>query len=284
MDVAVDLDKNKLEQYGDRIINWIVDKCFDLFIAIIFIVVGLKLCKLIVNLIKKSFKRSGMENSVAGFLISVIRGVLYAVVFIMAASLLGFQVTSLVAILGTASLSIGLALQGSLANFAGGVLILIMKPFKVGDYIIENDKNCEGTVEAIDIFYTKLVTYDNKHIVIPNGNITANSIVNVTAEKIRRLDIYVGVAYDSDLVKVKRILGNIVKESKYYDSSKDIDIFVDSLEDSSVKMGLRCFVHSTDYWNAKWEINENIVCKFREEGIEIPFNQMEITVKNQTDI
>lgn len=274
-----DVDKSKIEQYIDQLLDWLVDKLFDIAIALVFMAVGFKLCRIIIKFIKKSFERSEMEHSVAGFLLSLIKGVLYAIVFIMAAAMVGFQVTSLVTILGTASLAIGLALQGSLANFAGGVLILLMKPFKVGDYIIENDKNCEGTVVSIDIFYTKLKTFDNKIVVVPNGNITANSIVNVTAEEVRKLDISVGVAYDSDIKLVKDTLSEIVEVSPYYDSEREMNIFVDSFSDSSIKMGLRCWVKTEDYWNAKWEMTEAIKLKFDEKGIVIPFNQMEVTLK-----
>lgn len=274
------LDKSKLEQYGDQFLDWLADKTFDIVVALIFLFVGMKVAKLLVKVIKRAFEKSAMEDSVEGFLLSVIKGILYAIVFVMAISIVGVQVTSLVAILGTASLSIGLALQGSLANFAGGVLILLMKPFKVGDYIIENDKGCEGTVEAIDIFYTKLKTYDNKIIVIPNGNITANSLVNVTAEASRKLDISVGVSYDSDIKLVKDTLTAIVQASPYYDKTKEMNIFVDLFQESSIKMGIRCFVKTEDYWAAKWEITENIKVKFDENNIVIPFSQVEVTVKN----
>lgn len=279
MENLQDIDKSKLEQYLEELGDWLVDKMFDLLIAAVFIIVSFKLCRLIVKLIRRSFERSGLEHSVSGFLLSLIKGILYSVVFIMAASIVGFQVTSLVTILGTASLAIGLALQGSLANFAGGVLILLMKPFKVGDYIIENDKGCEGTVESIDIFYTKLKTYDNKLVVIPNGNITSNSLVNVTAAGTRKLDISVGVSYTSDLKLVKEVLTRVVKESGYYDEEQEFDVFVDSFLDSSIKMGVRFWVESDNYWKAKWEVTENIKSAFDEAGIEIPFNRMEVTVR-----
>ncbi len=274
------LDKTKLEQYGDQLLDWLADKTFDIIVALVFLFVGMKVAKLLVKIIKRAFAKTAMEDSVEGFLLSVIKGILYAIVFVMAISIVGVQVTSLVAILGTASLSIGLALQGSLANFAGGVLILLMKPFKVGDYIIENDKKCEGTVEAIDIFYTKLKTYDNKIIVIPNGNITANSIVNVTAEESRKLDITVGVSYDSDIKLVKDTLTSIVKESPYYDKTKEMNIFVDSFQDSSIRMGIRCFVKTEDYWAARWGMLEEIKLRFDENNIVIPYSQVEVTVKN----
>lgn len=278
--ILTDIDNSKIEQYMDQLINWLVDKLFDVVVALVFMAIGFRLCRLITKIIRKSFDKSGMENSVSGFLLSLIKGVLYAIVFIMAAAMVGFQVTSLVTILGTASLAIGLALQGSLANFAGGVLILLMKPFKVGDYIIENDKNCEGTVVSIDIFYTKLKTFDNRIIVIPNGNITANSIINVTAEDTRKLSISVGVSYNSDIKLVKDTLSDIVTSSSYYDSDKELNIFVDCLDESSIKMGVRFWVKSDDYWNAKWEITEDIKVKFDEAGIVIPFSQMEVTLKN----
>ncbi|MBR3599162.1 MAG: mechanosensitive ion channel [Lachnospiraceae bacterium] len=279
-DDVKNLDKTKLEQYGEQFLDWLADKTFDIIVALLFLFIGMKVAKLLVKVIKRAFEKTDMEDSVEGFLLSVIKGILYAIVFVMAISIVGVQVTSLVAILGTASLSIGLALQGSLANFAGGVLILLMKPFKVGDYIIENDKKCEGTVESIDIFYTKLKTYDNKVIVIPNGNITANSIVNVTAEKSRKLDITVGVSYDSDIKLVKDTLTDIVISSPYYDKSKEMNVFVDSFQDSSIRMGIRCFVKTEDYWAARWEILEKIKEKFDENGIVIPYSQVEVTLKN----
>lgn len=274
-----DIDKSKLEQYMEQLSNWLIDKAFDLLMAALFLIIGFKICKMIVKFIRKSFAKSGLEDSVAGFLVSLIKGILYAIIFIMSASIMGFQVTSLVTILGTASLAIGLALQGSLANFAGGVLILLMKPFRVGDYIIENDKGCEGTVSSIDIFYTKLTTYDNKIVVIPNGNITSNSIVNVTAAGTRKLDISVGISYNSDLKLAKETLVNVVKACEYYDNTSELDVFVDSFLDSSIKMGVRCFVKSEDYWKARWQITENIKYAFDANGIEIPFNQIEVKVK-----
>ncbi|MGN0390282.1 MAG: mechanosensitive ion channel family protein [Wujia sp.] len=281
MENIQDIEPSKLQAYLSELGDWALNKGFQLVLAIICMYLGMKLSRLIVKMIRKSFQKSNLEESVASFLLSLIKFGLYAIVFITAASIVGFQVTSLVTILGTASLAIGLALQGSLANFAGGVLILILKPFKVGDYIIENDKQCEGTVASIDIFYTKLLTYDNRIIVIPNGNITAHSLINVTAAGIRKLDLAVGVAYDSDLRKVKEVLTQVVTENSYYDKTREIDVFVDSFQDSCIKMGVRLFVSADDYWKAKWELNEQIKYAFDEHGIRIPFEQMEVTVKSK---
>lgn len=278
-----DIEKSKLDIYMERLLDWLVDKALDVLIALIFIFIGTKLVKFIVKIIKRSFDKAGLESSISGFLLSLIRGILYAVVFIMAAATMGFQVTSLVTILGTAGLAIGLALQGSLANFAGGVLILLMKPFRVGDYIIENDKKCEGTVVSIDIFYTKLRTYDNRIIVIPNGNITANSLINLTVEKVRRLDIMVGVAYDSDIKLVKSVLENVVTSCRYYDTDREISVFVDSFGESAINMGIRCYVNTEDYWQAKWEMTENIKESFDANNISIPYNHMDVKVTHSND-
>lgn len=278
-----DIEKSKLDIYMERLLDWLVDKALDILIALIFIFIGTKLVKFIVKIIKRSFDKAGLESSISGFLLSLIRGILYAVVFIMAAATMGFQVTSLVTILGTAGLAIGLALQGSLANFAGGVLILLMKPFRVGDYIIENDKKCEGTVVSIDIFYTKLRTYDNRIIVIPNGNITANSLINLTVEKVRRLDITVGVAYDSDIKLVKSVLENVVTSCRYYDTDREISVFVDSFGESAINMGIRCYVNTEDYWQAKWEMTENIKESFDANNISIPYNHMDVKVTHSND-
>lgn len=276
-----DMDKSMLEQYLESFLDWLVHKFFDIGIALLFLWLGLKVARLIVKFIKHSFEKTGMDDSVEGFLLSLIRGILYTIVVIMSVSIMGVQVTSLVTILGTAGLAVGLALQGSLANFAGGVLILIMKPFKVGDYIIENDKKCEGTVVNIDIFYTKLRTYDNRIIVIPNGNITASSIINLTAEQYRKLELNVGVAYDSDIKLVKNVLTELVKTSQYYEADMEFNVYVDSYGDSAIRMGLRCMVKTENYWKARWEILEQIKVKFDENEITIPFSQMEVLIKNE---
>lgn len=270
------VNKSRYDEYLDKITNWLIDKFFAIILMLVFLFIAFKVAKFVLKLVKRSFDKSRLDTNVAGFLLSLIRIAVYSVVIIMAAAMVGFQVTSLVTILGTASLAIGLSLQGSLANFAGGVLILVMKPFKIGDYIIENDKKCEGTVESIDIFYTKLRTYDNKQIVIPNGNITNNSITNVTTNNCRMLDLPVYISYKQDIKTAKDILAGVLEKSEYRLKDRDIVVFVDSLEDSGIKLGVRCWVSVGDYWNAKWEITEKIKNTFDEHGIEIPYNQLDV--------
>lgn len=276
-DVENDLDV--LQKYLEKLIDWISNKAVALLVALIFLFLSIKLSKWITSKIKKSLDKAGVDKGLSGFLMSFLSVVLYAIIIITVVNLLGFNSTSLITLLGSAGLAVGLALQGSLANLAGGVLILIMKPFKVGDYIIENDKNCEGTVKEINIFYTKLVTYDNKLIVIPNGNITANSIVNLTSMEYRKVDIKVNVSFDSDIEKVKSVLNEVIEESQYVSKEHDINLFVESFGDSAIIMGVRFYVLTDNYWDAKWDTNEKIKIAFDKNNIVIPYNQLDVKIK-----
>ena len=172
--------------------------------------------------------------------------------------------------------SMGLAVQGSLSNLAGGVLILALKPFKVGDYIKESYSGQEGTVTEIQIFYTKLLTPDNQTVILPNGNLANNSLVNVTTQEARRMDISVGIAYSADLKRAKDVLMQVLLEDEAVLKEKDMLVFVDELADSSVKLGVRCWFRQEDFWKGKWRVTEN--CKYRldENGIEIAFQQLDV--------
>jgi small conductance mechanosensitive channel len=192
---------------------------------------------------------------------------------------MGFQVTSFVTILGTAGVTVGLALQGSLSNLAGGILILMLKPFKVGDYILENNTGCEGTVTAIDIFYTKLITVDGKSIVIPNGNISNTSLVNYSANPIRRVDISFLVGYEENLDKVKKVTLDAVKGVPGYRGNEPVDFFIEDFGDSGIKLFIRFYVDSSDYFNAKWDARWNIKKSFDQQGIVIPYNQLDVNLK-----
>lgn len=166
--------------------------------------------------------------------------------------------------------------SGSLSNFAGGVLILLMKPFVIGDYIVQG--NTEGTVKEIGLVYTELITADNRLIVIPNGTLIDSSIVNVTATGKRRLELSVGIGYKSDLKKAKEVLIRLGENDPARDPENPVNVFVSELAESSVNLGLHVWVSSSEYWNAKWRLTENIKLAFDEEGIEIPFKQVEISV------
>lgn len=175
----------------------------------------------------------------------------------------------------------GLALQGSLSNFAGGVLILLLKPFVVGDYILDNASSEEGTVKEITIFYTKLLTIDNKLILIPNGSLSNSSITNYSHMDMRRIDLTVGVGYASDLSKVKAVLEDVVKTETAVIKDEPVDIFVSDLGDSAVDMGIRVWVKTEDYWPVRWRLLEQMKNALDENGISIPFPQMDVSIRKE---
>ena len=188
----------------------------------------------------------------------------------------GLDTATVAAALASCGVAIGLALQGSLSNFAGGVLILVLKPFVVGDYILEHAGKCEGVVTKIHMFYTKLQTPDNRVIIIPNGTLSNNSITNVTAQKKRRVDLTFDIAYSADLKKAKEIMEKILLSDESTLVEEGITVYVDSLSSSSVVVGTRAWVTVDDYWTAKWRMTENIKLALDENGIEIPFNQLTV--------
>lgn len=266
-------------QYIQKLTDWCMSKLGSIVVAVIFMVVCFKLVKLLLRILRKSFERSKLDPSVAGFFISVVKIVLNVLIVLTAASIVGFQITSFITILGTAGVTLGLALQGSLSNLAGGLLILILKPFRVGDYIVENNTHCEGTVVSIDIFYTRLITFDNKSVVIPNGNISNTSLVNVTEHDMRRVDIPFSVAYDSDMEKVKRVTIETIKDVDGYLPDEQILFYIDEFADSGINMYVKFYATIEKFFDAKWDAMWKLKKAFDENDIEIPFNQMDVHMK-----
>ena len=252
----------------------------QLVIAVAILLVGIKVIGAIVKMLRKTMEKGNTETGVITFLCSLVKYALYFVLCMIILSQFGVTTGSVVAVLGSAGLTVGLALQGSLQNFAGGVLILLLKPFAVGDYIIDNGSGDEGTVSAITIYYTKLLTIDNRMILIPNGSLSNSSITNVTGMEKRRVDIVVGVAYESDLAKVKKVLEQVVASEPAVLAEEAKDVFVSELADSSVNMGIHVWVKTSDYWTAKWRMTENIKNALDENGISIPYPQLDVQVKN----
>ena len=234
-----------------------------------------KLCKIIVA----SMKRANADTGVTQFVSSFVKATLYGLLIITIATSFGVKESSIAALLASSGVAIGLALQGGLSNLAGGVIILILRPFVVGDYIIECTDKQEGTVVKIDLFYTTLSTVDNRRITIPNGNLTSTSIVNVTARDQRKLEIKVEIAYSSDLKKAKSILERLLHEDEHVLSDQEMQVFVDELGASGIMLGLRAWVNTEQYWSTKWRLNEEIKLAFDEEGIEIPFPQMDVHIR-----
>ena len=261
----------------------IIQLLLRVLITVIILLIGIKVIKLILNFTQKSMEKTNAERGVITFVISFLRVALYVVLGFMIASRLGVDAASIVALLGSAGVAIGLAIQGSLSNLAGGVLILLLKPFKVGDYIIDANGR-EGFVKEIQIIYTKLQTTDNKLIVLPNGTLANNSIINVTAEKTRRIDIPVQISYGSDVQEAKEVLLEMLEDSEYTIKEQVIRVVVDALEDSGVKLMMHCWVKSADYWTAKWDLTEKTKLTLDKNNIEIPFPQLDVHFKNNAEV
>lgn len=255
---------------------WFLNLCWKLLIALAVFLIGKKAIGFIRRFAGRSFERAGVEAGASKFLKSLIEVCLYGILVFMIAGQLGLNTASLVTILGTASLALSLSLQGTLQNFAGGVLLLLVKPFKVGEYIICPEG--EGTVSMIGLVYTTLLTADNKRITIPNGSLANSTVTDVTAMEKRRLDLLVGIGYQADIKAAKEILERSFREHPLICKEEDITVFVDSLGDSAVTLGVRGWTVPGDYWKAKWDLLETIKLSFDEAGIEIPFSQVDVHI------
>lgn len=231
----------------------------------------------LVRLCDKALERQNVEVTVRRFLRNVLKAVGYTILVMILLQLVGVAVTSLAAAFASAGVAVGLALQGSLANFAGGILILVMKPFVIGDYIVQGEN--EGTVREIGLVYTRLQTPDNRRVMIPNGKLADSSLINVTANPTRRLDLLVGVSYQADIRLAKDILKRLGESDPARLTEQEVLVFVSELADSSVNLGLRLWVSTGDYWAAKWRLTEEIKLEFDQAGVEIPFQQMDVHMR-----
>lgn len=252
---------------------------FQVVVSIIIYIVGSKIINLILKMFRKSMERRDVDTGVRQFVLPLIKYALYLVLIFIIMGLFGIATTSAVAVLGSAGVAVGLALQGSLSNFAGGVLILLLKTFRVGDYIIEHSGGKEGTVTEISIFYTKLLTIDNKVVMVPNGTLSNSSITNVSTMEKRRVDLVVGIAYEADIRTAKEVLYSVAEAEEARLPEEEILVFVDELGDSSVNMGVRIWVKTEDYWSARWRLTENIKYALDSHNISIPYPQMDVQIK-----
>ena len=264
----------------ERFIQELPEKALHLgtriVLSAIVLFIGVQLIKVVRRLVKKSLERGSADQGVIQFIDSFLKFSLYVVLLITIASGFGLDAASILALLGSAGVAIGLAIQGSLANFVGGVLILMLKPFKVGDYIKEDTNGNEGTVISIELFYTKLTTVDNRVIVLPNGTLANSSLTNVTACDSRRLDLKVGISYDADIRQAKEVLQKVLEEDEGVLKAKEHFVYVDELAESSVNLGIRCWFSMDGYWQVKWRLTENVKYALDEAGIGIPYPQMDL--------
>lgn len=272
---------NLFIQYAQDHIPDLIGFGIKIILAVIVFVIGKCVIRMVRRLTGKAFERSHADKGVQQFTDSIIKFGLYSVLVILIITSFGVNLSSITTILAAAGVAVSLALQGVISNFAGGVLILTLRPFVVGDYIIEDNNKNEGTVKEIQLFYTKLTTVDNKTIVVPNGMLTNNSLTNVTARDERQLDLRIEISYESDLRKSKDILENLLENTPEIMKDKERNVFVDELGASGVRLGVRAWTGMDEYWKVRWKFLEDIKLSFDREGIVIPYPQ--IMVHKSTD-
>lgn len=284
---TIDKTTSEVNTVLDNVKQFILEQGISILLKIVFVLivyfVAKKIKKVVIRLIDKALSKSSIEVSVVHFVVKLCDVLFSLVIIIAIVGYLGIDTSSLVALVGSAGLAAGLALQGSLSNFAGGILILIMKPFKIGDYI--STSGAEGTVTGIDIFYTKITTIDNRTVVIPNGALSNANIENFTAMAFRRIILNIPVSYSENLKEVKDVLmdtiekqENIIKDSVEYAPQ----VFVNAFEDSHISIGVRAWVQTETYWPTRWALLESIKNTFDEHNITIPYNQLDVNLVTET--
>lgn len=269
---------NELMQYFEDKIPVMLDLVLKIFIVLAVFFIGKKLINWLLRIIKRSFTKAGIEEGSMHFLLSLIKALMYVILVSSLATYVGVKEASIAALLGSMGVGIVLALKESLSNLAGGVILLVMKPFVAGDYIREDGHGNEGTVHSIDLFYTKLITPDNQVVSLPNGILANTSMTNVTKQDKRQLRLTVGISYDADIKAAKAVLEEILRTDEKVMQEEPIDVFVDELADSAVILGFRAWLAPDDYWPAKWRITEMVKYAFDAKGIAIPYKQLDVHV------
>lgn len=272
------LDEGVMKSWLQSVLPSVLGFFWSVVLALLIAYIGGKIINLVRRMFQKSLHRRDAEEGVCQFVDQVLKYFLWIVIIVIILGLFGFTASSLAAAVASLGVTAGLALQGSLSNFAGGLLILVLHPFRVGDYIIEDTHKNEGTVIEISVFYTKLRTIDNKIIVIPNGTLANTSLTNATKSDRRQMDLVVPIGYDADIKKAKDILMELV-EAENRRLPEDVNVFVKELGASSVDLGLRFWVPTDQYWPVRWQLLEDIKIRFDAEKISIPFQQVDVNIK-----
>ena len=275
------MDFNLDENLWNQLTELLSSFGISFFIALCILIIGRQAIKIIIKIISSALERSNTEDTVRIFVTNLLNTLLMIVVFIAAINQLGIQTTSIIAVLGAAGLAIGLALQGSLSNFAAGILIVIYRPYKVGDYIQAD--NHLGTVDDIQIFSTVLRTPDNKIVVVPNGSIMNGSIVNFSHQKERRIDIVIGCSYDDDIDKVKEVLADVLSKDERILKEPKPRIALSELADSSVNFIVRPWVKNAEYLDVLYSLLEEIKKRFDQEGISLPYPQSDVHIHTHSE-
>ena len=278
---------NEFTNYQDHVdnaIDWawntLPGMATSIISAILILIIGLYVIRFLNKMLRKFFQKKNYDLALETFLQSFISIALKIILFVLVITQLGVQSSSLIAIIGAAGLAIGLALQGSLSNFAGGVLILLFKPFKVGDFI--SAQGVDGTVKEITIFYTRLTTFGNQLAIIPNGKLSNDNVINFNAQSARRDNLKLGIGYGSNIKKAKEILLQICADYESIAKEPAPEVYVDGLGDSSVNLTLRFWADTSVFWPSHFHVIEEAKSRFDAAGIEIPFPQRDVHVKGQT--
>ena len=265
-----------MEKFLEKLVDGCIDISAKLLLAIVILAIGSKLIKIIENKLRKENKLKHLDASVKGFLISFITITSKIVLFIVILHILGVPTASIITVFGSCAVAVGLALQGGLSNIAGGLMILIFKPFKVGDYIEVSGK--EGTVKSITMFYTTITTFDNKLIQLPNGNLSNSNITNYTANKKRRVDIDISVSYSSDIDKVKKVINELISKNELVLQEENNYVKLSKHDDSALVFAVRVWTKTDNYWDLYFDLMESIKKTLDKNKIEIPFPQMDVHI------
>ncbi|MBS9782251.1 MAG: mechanosensitive ion channel [Arcobacter sp.] len=272
--------EQNVQDLMDKALPVVASYAMALVMAILIFVIGKWIARKITDVLVKLLKKSDkIDDTLVKFLSNIVYYTLMVFVVLAALSKLGVETTSFFAILGAAGLAIGLALKDSLGNFASGVMIILFRPFKVGDFVSAG--GATGVVNEVGIFNTTFTTGDNQKIIVPNGAITSGSITNVNANSTRRVDLVVGIGYDDDIKKAKEVLNDIIKADDRVLQDKGITVAVSELADSSVNFVVRAWVNTSDYWGVKFDLTEEVKLRFDKEGISIPYPQQDVHIHNE---
>ena len=268
-----------MEELIKKLSNKSMDFLIEIVVGLLILIIGFKIISIIENALKKPHKFSKLDASVKTFLISFITIALKVLLIVIFLSVIGVPMASLVTVIGSCAVAIGLALQGGLSNIAGGLMILVFKPFKVGDFISAN--GYDGTVKSITMFYTTLITPDNKVVQMPNGGLSNSNITNYSAKGERRVDIDISVSYDTDIDKVKKLVNSIIDKHELIIQDKEKFFRLKTHAESALVFTLRVWAKTSDYWTVYFDLMESIKKEFDKNHIEIPFNQLDVHMINK---
>ena len=269
-----DLTPGALQQFFQSITPSLTKLLFNIIVSIVIFLIGRKLIGFLLKLLDKFLAKTSIDVGVSKFLLSAARTCMYAILIFMIVGQLGVNTASIVTVMGAAGLAISMSLQGSLSNVAGGILILLMKPFRVGDYVMTSFG--DGTVQAIGLVYTTITTVDNRVLTIPNGTLANSAVTDASMMPERRLDISVGISYDSDIRRAKEIMEEVYRSCPAVIADKGINVHVSSLGDSAVVIEAFGWVPGSEFLSSKWYVTEEIKLRFDEGGIKIPYPEMDV--------